>query len=122
MLPIFITGIGTDVGKTVVSAIITEALGAHYWKPVQAGFDQGTDSQWVAERISSPHGRILPETYRLSMPASPHIAAREEKITISLDKIKEQYLSFSADTPAPAGGRRVPLRSEERRVGKECSS
>jgi len=109
MVPIFITGIGTDVGKTVVSAIVTEALGAHYWKPVQAGFDQGTDSQWVAERISSPHGRILPETYRLRMPASPHIAAREEKITISLDKIKEQYLSFKAAMPAPAGGKTIPL-------------
>ena len=47
MKPIFITAIGTDVGKTLVSAILTEALQAHYWKPVQAGFDQGTDANYV---------------------------------------------------------------------------
>jgi dethiobiotin synthetase len=91
MQPIFITGIGTDIGKTVVAAIITEALQAAYWKPVQAGFKDGTDSEWIAERITHPHGRILPETYRLSLPASPHIAARQEGVQISLDEIARHY-------------------------------
>ncbi|HWK05254.1 MAG TPA: ATP-dependent dethiobiotin synthetase BioD [Puia sp.] len=91
MQPIFITGIGTDIGKTVVAAIITEALQAAYWKPVQAGFKDGTDSEWIAERITHPHGRILPETYRLSLPASPHIAARQEGVQISLDEIGRHY-------------------------------
>ena len=61
MQPIFITGIGTGVGKTLVSAIVAEALGAYYWKPVQAGFDEGTDAEWVGARIGS--GRVLPELY-----------------------------------------------------------
>jgi dethiobiotin synthetase len=96
MTPIFITGIGTDVGKTVVAAIVTEALQAAYWKPVQAGFKEGTDSEWVAERIAHPHGRILAETYRLSLPASPHIAARQEGVQIDLDRITRHYRQISS--------------------------
>ena len=73
MKPIFITGIGTGVGKTLVSAIVTEALDAFYWKPIQAGFDEGTDAGWVAQRLSGgPAGsagttgiaRVLREAYR----------------------------------------------------------
>lgn len=100
--PIFITGIGTDIGKTVVAAIVTEALHAWYWKPVQAGFDNGTDTGWVGERISHPEGRLLPETYKLALPASPHIAAREEGITISLDRIAAQFEAFRAARPFSA--------------------
>ena len=131
MSPLFITGIGTDTGKTVVAAILTEALGAAYWKPVQAGFDQGTDSEWVASRISRPAGRILPEAYRLSLAASPHIAAREEGLRIDLDKISGQldewqaaaspsHTPTSASAAAPefliiegAGGLLVPLNEQE---------
>ncbi|HXO74918.1 MAG TPA: AAA family ATPase, partial [Puia sp.] len=91
MRPIFITGIGTGIGKTLISAIVTEALAAHYWKPVQAGFADGTDSEWVGERISAlaaqgagagVSSRVAPELYKLKLPASPHIAAREEGIVI----------------------------------------
>jgi dethiobiotin synthetase len=112
MQPIFITGIGTDVGKTVVAAIVTEALGASYWKPVQAGYRHGTDSQWVGERISHPEKRILPETYKLSLPASPHIAARNEGVTISPDRILRQLRDFEGNHPLViegAGGLLVPL-------------
>jgi dethiobiotin synthetase len=91
MQPIFITGIGTGIGKTLIAAIVTEALEATYWKPVQAGFDDGTDTGWVSERISRPEGRLSPEAYRLAMAASPHIAARQEGIVISLDKIVDQF-------------------------------
>jgi dethiobiotin synthetase len=91
MQPIFITGIGTGVGKTLVSAIVAEALGASYWKPVQAGFEDGTDTGWVGNRISGPEGRLFPEVYRLAMPASPHIAARQEGIVISLDTIADRF-------------------------------
>jgi dethiobiotin synthetase len=118
--PIFITGIGTDVGKTVVAAIITEALQAAYWKPVQAGFDQGTDSQWVGSMISHSQHNILPEAYKLSLPASPHIAAREEGVVISLDKITRQLRDWQDAQQSDgflviegAGGLLVPLNDKE---------
>ena len=92
---LFITGIGTDVGKTIVSAIVAEALGADYWKPVQAGYENGTDSQWVRSVISEQLS-VYPETYKLKLPASPHIAARDENLKIDLEKIKAQYLQISS--------------------------
>jgi len=99
MQPIFITGIGTGIGKTLVSAIVTEALDALYWKPVQAGFAEGTDTEWVGERITHPDTRLIPEAYKLALPASPHIAARQEGISISLDKIVGQWRGIQ---PVPA--------------------
>jgi dethiobiotin synthetase len=121
MKPIFITGIGTGVGKTLVAAIVTEALSAHYWKPVQAGFDDGTDTGWVSERISRPEGRLSPEAYRLAMPASPHIAARQEGIVISLDTIVGQFEALRLASGRPetpiviegAGGLFVPLNDQQ---------
>jgi dethiobiotin synthetase len=122
MRPIFITGIGTDVGKTLVAAILTEALQAQYWKPVQAGYADGTDSQWVSGMISDPQGRVHPEAYRLSLAASPHIAAREEGIRIDLEKIVANYLQLAACSLRPistpliiegAGGLLVPLNDTE---------
>lgn len=104
MKPIFITGIGTGVGKTLVSAIVAEALGACYWKPVQAGYEEGTDSQWVAGRLSHPWARVvLPEAYKLRLPASPHIAAREEGVVISLDEIDRQFRDLRSGLPVLAG-------------------
>ena len=91
MQPIFITGIGTGIGKTVAAAIVTEALRADYWKPVQAGFDDGTDALTVQRLISNTQTIIHPEVYKLSLPASPHIAAREENITIDLENICQVY-------------------------------
>lgn len=91
MQPIFITGIGTDVGKTVVAAIVTEALQADYWKPVQAGYDDGTDSEWVNKMLSNQKSNIHPETYKLKTAASPHLAAKEEGVVIDLNKIVKQY-------------------------------
>ncbi|MBV9962311.1 MAG: dethiobiotin synthase [Parafilimonas sp.] len=94
MNTIFITGIGTDVGKTVASAIAAEALQADYWKPVQAGFDNGTDAEFVRSVISNTNTVIHPETYKLKLAASPHIAAREENIEINLDKIFNDHQSI----------------------------
>jgi dethiobiotin synthetase len=111
MRPVFISGIGTGVGKTLVSAIVAEALGAYYWKPVQAGFDEGTDAEWVGARIGS--GRVLPELYKLRMPASPHIAAREEGVVISLDKIAGELPSPRPLVVEGAGGLFVPLNDRE---------
>lgn len=104
MKPIFITGIGTGVGKTLVSAIVAEALGACYWKPVQAGYEEGTDSGWVAERLSHPWARVvLPEAYKLKLPASPHIAAREEGVVIDIDTIGRQFQDLRSNLPVLPG-------------------
>ncbi|MGN6355414.1 MAG: dethiobiotin synthase [Parafilimonas sp.] len=117
---IFITGTGTDVGKTVAAAILTEALEADYWKPVQAGFDAGTDSTCIQSLISNSYTTIHPETYKLKLPASPHIAAREEGIKIELSEIEKDYLKIinnRALTPhlviEGAGGLIVPLNENE---------
>jgi len=110
---IFITGIGTGIGKTVVSAIITEALEADYWKPIQAGFEDGTDSNSVKQLISNPNSIIHPEIYRLAMPASPHIAAAAEEIEIDLAEIKKQEPTTTLLNKTliieGAGGLMVPL-------------
>ena len=76
-----VVGVGTDVGKTVVSAIVVEALKAYYWKPVQAGDLQFTDSHKVAQYALSSKG-ILPEKWRLNTPASPHYAAELDGVFI----------------------------------------
>ncbi|MCG7858285.1 dethiobiotin synthase [Flavihumibacter sp.] len=112
--PIFITGIGTGIGKTVVAAIITEAIGGDYWKPVQAGIEGGTDREWVSSRITQGDNIIHPEAYLLQMAASPHIAAREENIRITCAGI----LKLMPHTQRPlviegAGGLLVPLNENE---------
>lgn len=91
MNTIFVTGIGTDVGKTVASAILCEALEADYWKPVQSGYDNGTDAQLIQSLIANKKTVIHPETYKLKLASSPHIAARKEEIKIDLNKIVEDY-------------------------------
>jgi dethiobiotin synthetase len=107
---IFVTGIGTGIGKTFVSAILAKALEADYWKPVQAGFAEGTDSEWVASMLTNTGSVVHPEVYRLAKPASPHIAAREEGITIDIKKICSQIPANNRNLLIEgAGGLLVPL-------------
>lgn len=116
MKPFFISGIGTGIGKTIVAAVITEALEADYWKPVQAGFENGTDSTFVSSLVSNPHTVIHAETYRLEMAASPHIAARQENIQIDLSRLKADFNKIKSDRPLViegAGGLMVPLNETE---------
>lgn len=80
---LFVTGIGTEVGKTLASAILAEAMEADYWKPVQAGSLDHSDSDVVRALISNPRTVIHPETYRLRMSASPHAAAAAERLLIN---------------------------------------
>jgi dethiobiotin synthetase len=77
-----VTGTGTGVGKTVFSAALAGALGGYYWKPVQSGLEGETDSEAVRRLSGLPGERIIPEAYRLALPASPHIAAAREGIQI----------------------------------------
>lgn len=114
MASYFITGIGTDVGKTVISAIIAEALHADYWKPVQAGFLEGTDSEWVSKMLTNKTSVIHNEVYKLKFPASPHIASFEEGIEISINNIAEQkpQTDNTLIIEGP-GGLMVPLNKNE---------
>ncbi len=88
MRKIFVTGIGTDVGKTIVSSIITEALQADYWKPIQCGDLEFTDSHKVKRLISCKKTVFHPEAYMFKTAASPHVAAEIEKKQIRLSKLK----------------------------------
>jgi dethiobiotin synthetase len=114
---IFITGIGTAIGKTVVSSIITEALEADYWKPVQAGYTEQTDSEWMQSILSNTKSKIHPEVYKLKLPASPHLAAQKEDIEISLEKIYSSYCQLLTAGRQliieGAGGLLVPLNEKE---------
>lgn len=111
---IFITGIGTGIGKTFISAILAKALDADYWKPVQAGFAAGTDSEWVANWLKDTGSVVHPEVYRLAKPASPHIAAREEGITIDISKICKQIPQNDRTLLIEgAGGLLVPLNDSQ---------
>jgi dethiobiotin synthetase len=114
---VFITGIGTGVGKTVVSAIIAEALEADYWKPVQTGYANGPDSEWMQSVLSNTKSKVHPEVYKLKLPAAPHLAAQNEDIEISLEKIYSSYCQLLiADRQLiieGAGGLLVPLTEKE---------
>lgn len=88
-MKLFITGISTDVGKTITSAIIVEALEADYWKPIQAGDLENSDSHKVKSYISNDKTVIHQNSYKLKTPASPHFAAELDRITIDLKQIKE---------------------------------
>lgn len=106
-MKIFITGIGTEVGKTVCSAILTACYQAAYWKPVQSGDLQYTDSMkigdWAGEDVT-----IYPETYRLQLAASPHQSAAAEGLTIRLDDFRLPETSHPLIVEG-AGGLMVPL-------------
>ncbi|NQY27947.1 MAG: dethiobiotin synthase [Flavobacteriaceae bacterium] len=107
-MKLFITGIGTDVGKTIVSAILTEALEADYWKPIQAGELTTGDSHTVASLISNSKTKIHPNSYALKTPMSPHAAAKIDGITIDLKKIIPPKTKNSLVVEG-AGGLLVPL-------------
>ena len=87
MMNLFITGIGTNVGKTIVSTILTESLQADYWKPIQSGTIESMDSETVRSNISNDKTVIHPEAYLLKEPLSPHFAAKLDGITIEIEKI-----------------------------------
>lgn len=86
MNPIAVLGIGTDVGKTIVSAIIVEALQADYWKPVQCGNLDSSDAL-VVQSLSKSPVRIFPEAYQFKIPVSPHNAASLDSIIIDPNRI-----------------------------------
>ena len=105
----FITGTDTGVGKTVVSALLCIGLDATYWKPVQTGTREGTDTETVMRLARLPRARTLPESYRFRPPVSPHLAARWAGVQIELRKIKVPTAVQGSLIAEGAGGALVPL-------------
>ena len=108
MTVLVVTGTDTGIGKTVFSAGLAGALGAHYWKPIQAGVDPEGDKESVAALSGLPASRILPEAYRLATPASPHLAARIDGVEISLDRLALPQVDGPLVVEG-AGGLMVPI-------------
>lgn len=113
MRKIFVTGIGTDVGKTVVSSILVEALQADYWKPVQTGSYFSTDASKVQKYISNSITKVHPESYVLKQYMSPHAAAELEGVQIELSQITMPSSENKVMIIEGAGGIMVPINENE---------
>jgi dethiobiotin synthetase len=109
-----ICGTDTDVGKTVVSALVVQGLGARYWKPVQSGLEGGGDSGRVRALLQLEGERLLPEAYRLEAPVSPHWAAERMGVTIEPERLAlpDSTLYPGSLVVETAGGLLVPLRRD----------
>ena len=110
----FVTGTDTNVGKTVLSALLVAALDAIYWKPVQTGSSEGTDRESVRRWTEAAEDRLPAERFRFAPPVSPHLAAREAGVRISLDAFEFPEAAPEAATDRKwilegAGGVMVPL-------------
>jgi len=110
--PILITGIGTGVGKTIISAIVTEKLKADYWKPIQSGDLDSSDTLKVRGLVSNKTTRFYPEAYRLTQPFSPHKSAAIDKIVIDIQSIIPPQTDNQLVIEG-AGGLMVPLNDDE---------
>ncbi|WP_083672035.1 dethiobiotin synthase [Sphingomonas montana] len=108
MSAIVVTGTDTGIGKTVFAAALAGALGARYWKPVQAGLDEAGDSATVATLSGLPAPRILPEAYRLNTPCSPHRAAELDGVAIDPERLALPTVAGPLVVEG-AGGVLVPL-------------
>jgi dethiobiotin synthetase len=108
---IIVTGTDTGIGKTVFSAALTGALDGYYWKPVQSGLEEETDSEIVHHLSGLTADRILPERYRLNTPASPHLAAGIDGVTIEATQLQLPEVSRPMVVEG-AGGLLVPLTRE----------
>lgn len=108
MRTIVVTGTDTDAGKTVFAAALAGALGAHYWKPIQAGLDDGSDRERVERLSGLPEDKLLPEAYRLTTPCSPHRAAEIDGVTIDPERLTLPVLTNPLVVEG-AGGVLVPF-------------
>jgi dethiobiotin synthetase len=108
---LFITGIGTGIGKTIVSAVLTEKLKSDYWKPIQSGDLDDSDTLKVKGLVSNPTSVFHTEAYRLTQPYSPHKSAAIDGITIDLNKIIAPKTNNNLLIEG-AGGLMVPLNDD----------
>jgi dethiobiotin synthetase len=109
----FITGTDTDVGKTVVAALLTLGLGASYWKPVQSGLEPSTDTKTVKTLTQLDPSHFFPERFRLTQPLSPHAAAAIDQVSIDLNDFQLPQVKTSYLIVEGAGGLMVPLNNQD---------
>ena len=109
---LFVTGIGTEVGKTIVSAIITEALKADYWKPIQAGDLHHSDTDKLRALVTNNNSIFHKEAFRLNHPMSPHAAAQRDGVHIQLKDIQIPKTTNHLIIEG-AGGLMVPLNNKD---------
>lgn len=110
---IFVSGTDTGIGKTVVSAMLTAGLDASYWKLVQSGLEEETDTEFVKRVTEVPKEQIIPERYRLTEPLSPHASAEIDGISISLDDFELPEFNTGHLVIEGAGGLLVPINGED---------
>ncbi|GAB2570198.1 dethiobiotin synthase [Spirosoma areae] len=111
-IQLIVAGIGTEVGKTIASAVLVEALQADYWKPVQSGALEDSDTNTVRQLVSNRTSVFHPEAYRLKQPLSPHAAAELEGVVIELEKLTLPQTANSLVVEL-AGGLMVPLNQND---------
>jgi dethiobiotin synthetase len=107
-----IAGIGTEIGKTLISSIFSQGLQADYWKPVQSGNPEEADALFIEQMTRVPEGKIWDSSYMLTQPLSPHTAAEIDGVRISLDQIQLPQTERSLIVEL-AGGLMVPLNESE---------
>jgi dethiobiotin synthetase len=111
---LFITGTDTDVGKTVVAALLTLGLGAAYWKPIQSGLQPNTDTDFVRQVTGLDETHFIPERFRLTQPLSPHASAALDGVQIALSDFQlPQAIAQSHLIVEGAGGLMVPLNQQD---------
>lgn len=110
---LFVTGTDTDIGKTVVSSILVSGLQAAYWKPIQAGRDPITDTEFLKRTTGLPDAHFYEESFNLTEPMSPHAAAEIDGITIGFDDIREPNTAQKHLIIEGAGGLIVPVNDDQ---------
>lgn len=109
----FVTGTDTNVGKTVVSAMLTLGLGATYWKPIQSGLEPITDTNYIRQVTQLDDTHFFPERFRLTQPLSPHASAAIDSVQIHLSDFQLPSIATSHLIVEGAGGLMVPLNEHQ---------
>lgn len=110
---LFVTGTDTDIGKTVVSSILVSGLKADYWKPIQAGRDPISDTEFVMKATGLPEDHFHQESFDLTEPMSPHAAAEIDGVSIRFDDIHEPETNHEHLIIEGAGGLIVPINDDQ---------
>lgn len=110
---LFVTGTDTNVGKTLLSALLVAALDALYWKPIQTGANEGTDRHTVMKLAGIPEAQTIPESYCFDPPVSPHLAAEAAGVRIDLSRIQPPQNAAGPIVAEGAGGILVPINDSE---------